>query len=58
MIRTIRLPGARRLLVFVGLVALAYVAGRHLVPAAAIDAALVWIFGLLQLPAEAVVLVP
>ena len=37
-------------------VGLAYLAGRHLVPATAIDATLTWVFGLLQLSPEAVML--
>ncbi len=49
---------AMRVAVFTALVGVAYVAGRHLIPATAVDAALLWVFGLLHLPAEAVVLAP
>ena len=46
----------RNLAMFVTVVAVAYLAGRHLVPASAIDVALTWVFGLFQLSAEAVTL--
>jgi hypothetical protein len=42
---------------FAGLVAFAYVAGRHLIPESAVDAVLVWLVGLLHLPVDAALLV-
>ena len=46
----------RNLALFAAVVLVAYLAGRHLVPASAIDAALAWAFGLLKLPVESVLL--
>lgn len=45
-----------RVAAFMAVVGVAYVAGRHLIPSPAVDAALLWVFGALQLPTDLVLM--